>query len=74
MDLIAIRKRESGKRSISSKDEELKTYCRIDELIKTNESFVLKKIEKMRLFILASHNISISLKEMLIYYKGQDNV
>lgn len=70
MDLIAIRKRESGKRGRSSKDEELKTYYRIDEIIKTNESFVLKKIEKMRLFILASYYISIFLKEMLIYYKG----
>jgi transposase len=42
VDLIAIRRHESGKRDRSSKDEKLKTYYRINEIIKTNETLVLK--------------------------------
>ena len=74
VDLKAIKKRESGKRGRPSKDEKLKTYYRIDGSLKTNEAFVLKEMEKMGLFILASNDISISPEDMLKYYKGQDNV
>lgn len=42
VNLIAIKKRESGKRGRPSKDEELKTYYRINGAIKVNGAFVLK--------------------------------
>ncbi len=42
IDLKAIKKRESGKRGSHSKDEELKTYFRIEGNIKVNDAFVLK--------------------------------
>jgi transposase len=74
VDLGSITKRESGKRGRTSKSEELKTYYRIDGYIKVNDTFVLKEMEKMGLFILASNDISLSPEEMLKYYKGQDNV
>jgi transposase len=74
VDLKAIKKREAGKRGRPSKNEELKTYYRIDGSIKVSDAFVLKKMEKMGLFILASNDISLSPEEMLKYYKGQDNV
>ena len=74
VDVTSIKKRESGKRGRPSKDEELKTYFRIDGSIKVNDVFVLKEMEKMGLFLLASNDISISPEEMLKYYKGQDNV
>ncbi len=74
VDLKAIKKRESGKRGRISKDEVLKTYYRIEGIIKVNDAFVLKEMEKMGLFILASNDISISPEDMLKYYKGQDNV
>ena len=74
VDVKSIKKRESGKRGRISKDEELKTYYRIDGIIKVNNAFVLKEMEKMGFFILASNDISLSPGEMLKYYKGQDNV
>ncbi|KKG51870.1 IS1634 family transposase [Methanosarcina mazei] len=74
VDVKSIKKRESGKRGRPSKDEELKTYFKIDGIIKVNDTFVLKEMEKMGLFILASNDISLSPEEMLKYYKGQDNV
>lgn len=74
VDVKSIKKRESGKRGRFSKDEELKTYYRIDGIIKVNNAFVLKEMEKMGFFILASNDISLSPGEMLKYYKGQDNV
>jgi transposase len=74
VDMKSIKKRESGKRGRPSKDEELKTYYRIDGSIKVNDVFVLKEMEKMGLFILASNDISLSPEDMLNYYKGQDNV
>jgi transposase len=74
VDLKAIKKREEGKRGRISKDEKLKTYYRIDGSIKVNNAFVLKEMEKMGLFILASNDISLSPEDMLKYYKGQDNV
>ncbi|HWR25551.1 MAG TPA: IS1634 family transposase [Methanosarcina sp.] len=74
MDLKTIKKREAGKRGRPSKDEESKTYYRIDGSIKVNDAFVLKEMEKMGLFILASNDISLSPEDMLKYYKGQDNV
>ncbi|KKH27273.1 IS1634 family transposase [Methanosarcina mazei] len=74
VDVNSIKKRESGKRGRPSKDEELKTYFKIDGIIKVNDTFVLKEMEKMGLFILASNDISLSPEEMLKYYKGQDNV
>ncbi|KKG87642.1 transposase [Methanosarcina mazei] len=74
VDVKSIKKRESGKKGRPSKDEELKTYFRIDGIIKVNDAFVLKEMEKMGLFILASNDISLSPEEMLKYYKGQDNV
>jgi transposase len=73
-DLKAIKKREEGKRGRISKAEELKTYYRINGRIKVNTAFVLKEMEKIGLFILASNNISLSPEDMLKYYKGQDNV
>jgi transposase len=73
-DLKAIKKREPGKRGRTSKDEKLKTYFRIDGNIKVNDAFVLKEMEKMGLFIIASNDISLSPEEMLKYYKGQDRV
>ena len=69
-----IKKREAGKRGRISKDEKLKTCYRIDGIIKVNDAFVLKEMEKMGLFILASNDISLSPEEMLKYYKGQDKV
>lgn len=74
VDVKSIKKRESGKRGRISKDKELKTYYRIDGIIKVNNAFVLKEMEKMGFFILASNDISLSPGEMLKYYKGQDNV
>ena len=74
VDLKAIKKRELGKRGRPSKDEELKTYYRIGGSIKVNDVFVLKEMEKMGLFILASNDTSLSPENMLNYYKGQDNV
>jgi transposase len=74
VDVKSIKKREPGKRGRPSKDEELKTYFRIDGIIKVNDAFVLKEMEKMGLFILASNDVSLSPEEMLKYYKGQDNV
>jgi len=71
--LKTIKKREAGKRGRPSKNEELKTYYRINGIIKVNDAFVLKEMEKMGLFILASNDISLS-PEMLKYYKGQDKV
>jgi transposase len=72
--LKTVKKREEGKRGRTSKDEELKTYYRIDGSIKVNDAFVLKEMEKMGLFILASNDISLSPEDMLKYYKGQDKV
>ena len=74
VDLKTIKKREAGKRGRPSKNEELKTYYRIDGIIKVNDTFVLNEMEKMGLFILASNDISLSPEEMLKYYKGQDKV
>jgi transposase len=74
VDLKAINIREPGKRGRPLKDEELKTYYRIDGVIKVNDAFVLKEMDKMGLFILASNDISLSPEEMLKCYKGQDNV
>jgi len=65
VDLKAIKKRESGKRGRPSKDEKLKTYYGIDGSIKVNAAFVLKEMEKMGLFILASNDISLSPEDML---------
>ena len=70
----AINKREPGKRGRTSKDEKLNTYFRIDGNIKVNDAFVLKEMEKMGLFIIASNDISLSPEEMLKCYKGQDKV
>jgi len=50
------------------------TYFRIEADIKVNDAFVLKEMEKMGLFIIASNDISLSPEEMLKYYKGQDRV
>jgi transposase len=72
--VTSIKKRESGKRGRLSKDEKLKTNYRIEGNIEANDAFVLKEMDKMGLFILASNDISISPEEMLKYYKGQDNV
>ena len=74
IDLKAINKRELGKRGRTSKDEKLNTYFRIDGNIKVNDAFVLKEMEKMGLFIIASNDISLSPEEMLKCYKGQDKV
>jgi transposase len=74
VDVKSIKKREPGKRGRPSNDEKLKTYYRIDGSIKINDAFVLKEMEKMGLFILASNDISLSPEEMLKYYKGQDSV
>ncbi|AKB52086.1 Mobile element protein [Methanosarcina barkeri str. Wiesmoor] len=74
VDLKTIKKREKGKRGRLLKNEKLKTYYRIDGIIKVNDAFVLKEMEKMGLFILASNDISLSPEEMLKYYKGQDRV
>ncbi|AKB45094.1 Mobile element protein [Methanosarcina vacuolata Z-761] len=68
------RKREAGKRGRIYKDEKLKTCYRIDGIIKVNDAFVLKEMEKMGLFILVSNDIRLSPEEMLKYYKGQDKV
>jgi transposase len=72
--LKSITKREPGKRGRPSNDEKLKTYYRFEGSIKVNDAFVLKEMEKMGLFILASNDISLSPEEMLKYYKGQDRV
>jgi transposase len=74
VDLITIKKRESGKKGRPLKDEKLKTYYRINGAIKDNNAFVLRKRGNIGLFILASNDISISPEEMLKYYKGQDSV
>lgn len=74
VDLKTIKKREKGKRGRPLKNEKLKTYYKIDGVIKVNDAFVLKEMEKMGLFILASNDISLSPEEMLKYYKGQDKV
>jgi transposase len=74
IDLKTVKKREAGKRGRISKDEKLKTYYKIDGIIKVNDDFVLKEMEKMGLFILASNDISLSPEEILKYYKGQDKV
>lgn len=74
VDLKYIKKREPGKKGRPSRDEEFKTYFRIDGNIKVNDAFVLKEMEKMGLFIIASNDISLSPEEMLKYYKGQDRV
>lgn len=74
IELKSIKKRESGKRGRPSKDEALKTYYEIEAEIKINEAFVLKEMEKMGLFILASNDVSLSPEDMLAYYKGQDKV
>ena len=39
-----------------------------------NDNFVLKEMEKLGLFILASNDINLSPEDMLAYYKGQDKV
>ena len=70
----SIKKRESGKKGRPSKDEILKTYYEVEAEIRTNDAFVLKEMEKMGLFILASNDISLSPEDMLEYYKGQDKV
>jgi transposase len=72
--LKSITKREPGKRGRPSNDEKFKTYYRIEGSIKINDAFVLKEMDKMGLFILASNDISLSPEEMLKYYKGQDRV
>jgi len=74
IELKSIKKRESGKRGRISKNEILKTYYKIEAEIKTNDAFVLKEMEKMGLFILASNDISLSPEDILAYYKGQDKV
>jgi len=40
VDLKTIKKREAGKRGRPSKNEELKTYYRIDGIIKVNNAFI----------------------------------
>jgi transposase len=72
--LKSVTKREPGKRGRPSNNEKLKTYYRIQGDIKVNDTFVLKEVDKMGLFILASNDISLSPEKMLKYYKGQDNV
>ncbi len=59
VDLKAINKREPGKRGRPSKDEKLKTYCRIEGNIKVNDACILKEMEKMGLFLLASNDIRL---------------
>jgi len=58
--LKTIKKREAGKKGRPLKNEKLKTCYRIDGIIKVNDAFVLKEMEKMGLFILASNDISLS--------------
>jgi len=72
--LKSIKKRESGKKGRPLKDEILRTYYGIDAEIKTNDDFVLKEMDKMGLFILASNDIDLFPEDMLAYYKGQDKV
>ena len=74
IELKSIKKRESGKKGRPLKDEILKIYYEIEAEIKTNDAFVLKEMEKMGLFILASNDITLSPEDMLEYYKGQDKV
>jgi len=74
IELKTIKKRESGKKGRPLKDEILRTYYVIDTEIKTNNDFVLKEMDKMGLFILASNDIDLSPEDMLAYYKGQDKV
>jgi transposase len=74
IELKSNKRRESGKKGRPSKDEILKTYFKIEAEINTNDDFVLKEIEKMGLFILASNDINLSPEDMLAYYKGQDKV
>jgi transposase len=69
-----VTKREQGKKGRPSKDEKLETYYRIEGSIKVNDAFILKEMDKMGLFILASNDISLSPEEMLKFYKGQDRV
>ena len=56
VDVKSIKKRELGKRGRPSKDEELKTYYRIDGIIKVNDAFVLKEMEKMKRFQIKKGN------------------
>jgi transposase len=72
--LKSITKREPGKRGRPLKDENLKTFYRIEGDIKVNNAFVLEEMEKTGFFTLASNDISLSPKDMLNYYKGQDRV
>jgi len=74
IELKSIKKRESGKKGRPLKDEILKTYYEVEAEIRTNDAFVLKEMEKMGLFILASNDTSLSPEDMLEYYKGQDKV
>ncbi len=74
VELKTVKKRESGKRGRPSKNEKLKTYYTINSDIKTNEAFILKKMEKAGLFIIASNDLSLTPGDMLKYYKGQDRV
>jgi transposase len=74
LELKSVKKRESSKKGRPLKDEILKTYYEIEAEIKTNDTFVIKEMEKMGLFILASNDIDLSPEDMLAYYKGQDKV
>jgi transposase len=69
-----VTKREKGKKGRPSKYEKLEIYYRIEGSIKVNDAFILKEMDKMGLFILASNDISLSPEEMLKFYKGQDRV
>jgi transposase len=74
IELKSIKKRESGKKGRPLKNEILKIYYEVEAEIRTNDAFVLKEMEKMGLFILASNDTSLSPEDMLEYYKGQDKV
>jgi transposase len=69
-----IKKRQDGKRGRPSKNEETRTFYRIEAATRINEEEVERRRERLGRFILATNDLELGPEKLLEHYKGQSRI
>lgn len=70
--MARVRKKQNGKRGRPSKNEDTRTFYRIEDATRINEEEVERRRERLGRFILATNDLDLGPEKLLADYKGAE--